>query len=257
MPTPAKPTTLRRLPPDYQPAKLPDHSPDQPIMMGFPSLRLPFGARVGNHEPQSAAFAETVSQATLYTRHEGGQHSRALGTAVHTLLEDLARLRLTHDWPAARAVLQRLEPRIASAIRSHGIDPSQAAAIAAQALHHVHNAANDPTAQWILAPHPGAASEASWTGVLQGKLRTVRVDRIFQAGPTPLAEGQDYWWIVDYKTAQADALDPATTLAALRPQFAPQLEAYAQVLRKLNGADQKIRAALYYPRMSLLDWWEL
>ena len=65
------------------------------------------------------------------------------------------------------------------------------------------------------------------------------------------------WWIVDYKTAHADSADPALTLPALRPLFAPQIEAYARVLRNLHGADAVVRAGLYYPRMLLLDWWEL
>jgi hypothetical protein len=43
----------------------------------------------------------------------------------------------------------------------------------------------------------------------------------------------------------------------LRRIFAPQIEAYAKVLRNLHGADEPICGGLYYPRMSLLDWWEL
>jgi len=47
------------------------------------------------------------------------------------------------------------------------------------------------------------------------------------------------------------------TPGAFRPLFAPQLQAYAQILRNLHGPDATIRAGLYYPRMLLLDWWEL
>jgi hypothetical protein len=52
-------------------------------------------------------------------------------------------------------------------------------------------------------------------------------------------------------------LDPAAALAKLRPLFAPQIQEYAAMLRKLHGTDAPIRAGLYYPRMLLLDWWEL
>jgi hypothetical protein len=83
------------------------------------------------------------------------------------------------------------------------------------------------------------------------------VDRVFRAGLNPRSEGLQAWWIVDYKTAHADTLDPAAALPELRNLFAPQLEAYATVLRNLHGQDAVIRAALYYPRMLLLDWWEL
>jgi hypothetical protein len=62
---------------------------------------------------------------------------------------------------------------------------------------------------------------------------------------------------VDYKTAHAENADPAAILPELRKIFAPQLEAYAEVLRNLHGKDSLIRVGLYYPRMLLLDWWEL
>jgi hypothetical protein len=41
----------------------------------------------------------------------------------------------------------------------------------------------------------------------------------------------------------------------LRAIFAPQIETYAEVLRKLHGSDAQVRAGLYYPRMASLDWW--
>ncbi len=102
-----------------------------------------------------------------------------------------------------------------------------------------------------------AASEAGWAGVVAGDVRAVRVDRVFQAGPTPGSEGDDCLWIIDYKTAHADNLDPVKALPMLRSLFAPQVEAYGEVLHKLHGADARIFASLYYPRMMMLDWWEL
>ena len=108
-------------------------------------------------------------------------------------------------------------------------------------------------AQWILAPHAEAANEVRWTGVVDGSLRTVQVDRVFRAGPAPKSPiaDKDTWWIIDYKTAHEDGLDPAAALPELRRIFAPQIEAYAKVLRNLHGADATVRGGLYYPRMSL------
>jgi ATP-dependent exoDNAse (exonuclease V) beta subunit len=211
-------------------------------MIRAPSFPRLSAERVGNHE---------------YPRHEGGLLSRALGTAVHALLEELSHLRNKLDWNATREALQRLEPRITAQVRASGLDQAQAAQIAAQALHHALNASHDPLGQWILSPHTEAASEVSWAGVVAGALRTVRVDRVFRAGRAPQSEGEDCWWIVDYKTAHAENADPAAILPELRKIFAPQLEAYAEVLRNLHGKDSLIRVGLYYPRMLLLDWWEL
>jgi hypothetical protein len=49
---------------------------------------------------------------------------------------------------------------------------------------------------------------------------------------------------------------PEYALQGLRELYAPQLEAYAGILRNLHGGEARLFAGLYYPRMSLLDWWE-
>jgi hypothetical protein len=171
----------------------------------------------------------------------------------------MARLRVNLDWAAARTALQHFEPCISAQARAIGIDQLPAARIAAQALQIALSASHDPVGAWILSPHSSAVSEAGWAGVVAGELRAVRVDRVFQAGLTPGADGDDCWWIIDYKTAHADNMDPETALPALRALFAPQLEAYAELLRTMHSAEESgctFRAGLYYPRMSLLDWWE-
>jgi hypothetical protein len=139
------------------------------------------------------------------------------------------------------------------------VDQAQAAAIAAEALQLALGTSHDPGGQWILSPHADSGNEVRWGGVVAGELTAVRVDRVFRAGLEPLSEGQQAWWIVDYKTAHAEMRDsdPAASLPRLREIFAPQLEAYAQVLRNLQGADAPVHAVLYYPRMLLLDWWKL
>ncbi|MGA9672378.1 MAG: 3'-5' exonuclease, partial [Terracidiphilus sp.] len=233
MPSQGKPTLLRRLPSDY---------------------RSPHGEQIAR---AAAEAVIGIDSSRVYDRHEGGLLSRALGTAVHALFEELARQRATSDWPTARAVLQRLEPRIAAQVRATGVDQEQADDIATQALKLTLDATNDPTAQWILSPHGEAANEVRWAGVVGGSLTSVRVDRVFRAGLTPVDEGQEAWWIVDYNTAHGDAENPATALPQLRKIFGPQIETYASILRNLHGADAVIRAGLYYPRMLLLDWWEL
>ena len=235
MPAPPGSTLLRRLPPDFQPRS---------------ALRLQAAA-------DEAMRGMGTGSGPLFARHQGGLLSRARGTAVHRLLEELARLRATLDWDSARTALQELQPRIAAQVQAAGVDPANAALIAAQALQQVLRASQDPIGAWILSPHPGAASEVSWAGIVDGGLQTVRIDRIFQAGATPGSEGSECWWIIDYKTAHLDNADPVAALPELRSLFAPQIAAYAQILRNLHGPDAPVRAGLYYPRMLQLDWWQI
>jgi ATP-dependent exoDNAse (exonuclease V) beta subunit len=233
MPAPQRPTLLRRLPPNYCQST---DGGDSPVLAGNPSLQ--------------------TGASSLYSRHEGGLLSRALGTAVHGLLDAFARLRLTLDEAAARLALPRYEARIAAEVRAFGVDPQQAGQIADEALALALAASRDAAGAWILSPHTDAASEADWVGVVAGSLRTVRPDRVFRAGSAPGEAGDDFWWIIDYKTAEVDQVDSVEALLALRKIFAPQVEAYAEMLRKLHGEGAPIRVGLYYPRLLRLDWWQ-
>jgi hypothetical protein len=236
MPAPIKPTRLRRLPPDF---RLPSES------VRTTALTSPV-IGVGNE--------------SLYARHEGGLHTRALGIAVHSLLEQAALLRETLSWDDTRDDLPKYLARITSQIRSAGLDQRQACQIATQALEIALRATHDSAGQWVLSPHTGAASEVRWTDVVNEDVRTVQVDRVFRAGAVPFSDDENRWWIVDYKTAHSDDLtngDPAAALPRLRALFEPQLQTYAEVLRKLHGDDAQIHAGLYYPRMLLFDWWEI
>lgn len=227
-------TLLRRLPADYAIQR-----------------ELPLMGRV------RPAMRDAPAPSQLYQRHEGGLQSRALGRAVHALLQELARLRVSHEWEAARSALAQSRQRVAAGLRAVGIDPVQAAQMASEALAIALKASDDPAGQWILSPHADAASEVRWTGVVEGVLRTVQVDRVFRAGSSPQSDDPDCWWIIDYKTAHDEAADARDNLPRLRDLFSPQIEAYAAVLRKLHGRGASIRAGLYYPRMALFDWWEV
>ncbi len=189
-----KPIRLRSLPPSFQP----------PPIAFTPAI----------DEPNTGA-------GQLYERHEGGLVSRALGKAVHELFQRLTQLLATEAINAACTALAQFNPRIEANLRAAGIDAAQSRRIAAQSLAIVLNAASDPNAQWILAPHADAASEARWTGVVAGSLRTVQVDRVFRAGLIPHStESHSTWWIIDYKTAHEDGLNPADALPSLRRIFA-------------------------------------
>jgi len=108
---------------------------------------------------------------------------------------------------------------------------------------------NSERGRWILASYGAAACEYPLCGVVDGAIVSVRMDRTF------VDDGVR--WIIDYKTAHADDIDPAKALPGLRALFAPQIEAYAKIMRNLHGTEARIFAGLYYPRMLLFDWWKL
>jgi ATP-dependent helicase/nuclease subunit A len=233
MPSPTQPTFLRRLPPDF---------------------RTSFATGVNFGAPESVIG---LGDANPYQRHEGGQISRSLGNAVHKLLEEMARLRTSLDWDSALAALENFRPRITTSVRSAGVSLAQAENVTARAFACALSATRDTHGQWILSPHAEAVSESGWAGIVSGNLRLVRVDRLFRAGLEPLQPGNHALWIIDYKTAHAENIDASWALPAFRATFASQLQMYAAVLRNHGGPDLQLRAGLYYPRMSLFDWWEI
>jgi hypothetical protein len=227
-----RPTILRRLPPDFEGA------------VSFGEMRSAVESAIGLGD-------------AAYERHEGGVLSRSLGNAVHKLLEELARLRLSLDWAESLAALEKIRPRITAMVRTAGVPLAQAQDLALQAFTIAHDAARDSIGQWILSPHSEAVSESGWAGITGGSLKLIRVDRLFRAGLQPMQPGDDAAWIIDYKTAQAGSLDAKSALEAFRSTYGPQLEAYAEVVRNLYDPRIPLRAGLYFPRMSLFDWWEI
>ena len=215
-----------------------------------PELELP--ASIAALEQSAGSTTEA-----LYQRHEGGLRSRSLGRAVHSLLEELARAHTELSWiDAVRSLEDRL-PFLEAESRALGMSAEEAMELSAEALEITLKAAIDPLCQWILAPHEEAESERGWSGMIKGRLRTVRADRIFRAARTPQDEGRDSWWIIDYKTTQMGREDEAIDLLKLRQSYRSQLESYGDFLRRIKGAGLPINAGLYYPRLGLFDWWEL
>ena len=216
---------LRRLPADYAPAY-----GENVTVIGSISL--------SQTDPQE------------FRRREGSRHSRAIGSAVHTLLERLG--------PAlAGMTTANIRTHAASLLRAAALTGDSLASATAAVTNMLSACAADPVCRWILASHPDAQSEPSWTGYTPGegsRLRTLRADRVFRAGPDPLSSGSDYFWVIDYKTSAAPS--GALFLQTERALYEPQLLAYARVLRALHGPATPLRLGLYYPSIAAFDFWD-
>ena len=269
----ARPTMMRRLPEGYS----------APALRRFRGASSDTGAGAG-------LFSETRRDfEPLYARTEGGLESRALGTAIHTLLEQLSRLRRSMaPAEAAEAVTDSL-PSITATLRGLGLTRPEAERLAGEALEVAQRTSRHPIGAWILSPHPRAESEARWTGLSgqsladksgsggpASELRSLRADRVFFAaaesflfpapGESAASATEPVWWIIDYKTSHAAGADLSVEversafLRAHREQHAGQLDLYARILRHLHesqdGQPLRIRGGLFYPRLDLLDSWE-
>jgi ATP-dependent exoDNAse (exonuclease V) beta subunit len=86
-------------------------------------------------------------------------------------------------------------------------------------------------------------------------VRSLRGDRIFRAGATPGSTEETHLWIVDYKTASHGTSGLDAFLEGEKAKYRQQLEAYAAIMREVQGENLPIRLALYYPLLSRLVWW--
>jgi len=225
--------------------------------------RLPLtfdpAARLAAARTRRLAYAESEAAAapTPFTRPEGSFAARSFGNAVHAFLEVLAaRIAAGHAPAALLAELPAWAPRIAALLRADGLPPATVDRLTRETRAALEKLLRDRDGLWLLAPHPAASSELALTAWPEKRLASIRIDRVFRAGPEPHAPGEDCLWIVDYKTASHGPSGLDGFLDAQRDLYAPQLETYARILLSTPGqSPRRVRLALYYPSIPRLIWW--
>ena len=207
-----------------------------------------------------ALGAEVAMARELFERPEGSFAARAFGNTVHGAMELLARSMAEgqHSDDLIREV-RGWQPRLEAMLRADGLPRDTVVQLTAETLRILQRVLIDSEGLWILAPHPGAASEFSLSTVStqDTAVSTVRADRMFRAGPAPEAPGENYLWIIDYKTAAHGTAGLEAFLARQREAYAAQLEAYARILAPvLDVEPQRVRVGLYFPALPRMLWWE-
>ena len=86
----------------------------------------------------------------------------------------------------------------------------------------------DDRGRWLLGERGQAQCELRLTGVLDGDLVDVAIDRTFVEG--------DVRWIVDYKTGAHEGADVAGFLDREEMRYRPQLDRYARLMRLIDTA---------------------
>ena len=166
-----------------------------------------------------------------------GREARAVGIAVHRLLQVIAR-EGAERWPASR--LQGSRNLLQSLLREAGLGPAELRPALERCLAAVQSSLDDPRGRWLLDPgHPGSASELRVSGWLDGRLVHGIVDRSFidEAGML---------WIVDYKTGRHEGGKLDVFLDRERERYQPQLERYARLLAPRH--DGPVSLGLYFPQ---------
>lgn len=226
--------------------------PSKAILYRLPLDVLP----TARFQPVARPQAQPPGPAERFKRPEGSFETRVFGTTVHAFLELLAADLSTGLAP--QLLMQQIEgwrPRIANMLRSHGLPPATTERLTAHVYSALTATLHDPHGLWILSAHKDASSEHALTS-WQEELSNLRLDRIFRAGPEPLQPGDQYLWIVDYKTTRNTSLQRNEFLLQERAKYAAQLETYGRTVLPVTDAAH-IRLGLYYPLLAEFIWWPM
>lgn len=194
-------------------------------------------------------------QRPLFERPESGIRSRLFGTIVHGLLERTAKHLKLHPKEELFSAIETWQVEVITRLRRSGFNLREAEYSAGEAISSLRKALETEEAQWILAPHPGADSEVRWMGMIDDRVQTVQVDRVFRTGKEIGSQSGDVWWIVDYKTSEPNSVPLEIFLQQQQLAYQDQLTAYARILRLMHGEELEIHAGLYYPLIPRLHWW--
>ncbi len=204
------------------------------------------------HALPPVARTAGAPHAARFERPEGTFGARAVGHAIHAFVERLANEIARGSQPD----VTRWGGAVRASLRAGGLPGDVVERATVTVLDALRTMLASEVGRWILQPHRAAATEAAWrSGGLEDSVR-VRLDRSFYAGDSPMSDGDDTLWIVDFKTGnrtgtlkQQDAF-----LAEERAKYEGQLRAYAEV-RLRGGSGFKVMLGLFYPLMGRMISW--
>ena len=184
-----------------------------------PATRLPLG-RASLEPPEFSWVGET---------------QRHIGTIVHRLLAAAA----DRDPLPGAAQIERERRLILGQLRHLGVPEHERPEAAEVIVTALRRALEDERGRWILAAgHRERHSELSLTGIADGRLRSVVIDRCF-------VDDSGTRWVIDYKTSRHEGGALETFLGQEIERYRAQLTGYVALAAALGP--EPVRAALYFP----------
>ena len=207
------PRLLRRLTADWQPPSLD---------AAATAARLPIANR--SLEPPLFSWV--------------GETARHIGTVVHAALERFAS---SAELPLPAQVEKQSEHYLHQ-LRRHGVPERDLANAARTVQEALVRTLSDERGRWIFSStHRDARSELALTGVAEGQLLNIIIDRTF-------VDVSGTRWVIDFKTSRHEGGNLEAFLDEELNRYRPQLEKNIALARSLGT--EPVRAALYFPLLS-------
>ncbi|MBF0160689.1 MAG: UvrD-helicase domain-containing protein [Magnetococcales bacterium] len=176
-----------------------------------------------------------------------GETVRLVGIVVHRFLHIMAQEGV-HLWTPARIESRR------AAITAHlerlGVPQEPLAMATGLVSSALLKTVADQRGMWILdnRHHQEAASELALTGILQGRVQRLVLDRTF-------VDQEGVRWIVDFKTSLHQGGDLPAFLDNEQIRYREQMHRYATLMQRLTA--HPIRLGLYFPMHAGWRSWEI
>ncbi|HZT01628.1 MAG TPA: UvrD-helicase domain-containing protein [Steroidobacteraceae bacterium] len=168
-----------------------------------------------------------------------GETRRHIGTVVHAALQAFAAATElpSRAWVESRTGLYREQ------LRRHGVPERDLKRAVADVIEALARTVGDERGRWILSgEHAQAGSELALTGMADGRLTNVVIDRSFvDRGGTR--------WVIDFKTSPHEGGRLDDFIDRELERYRGQLEKYAALARGLGP--EPVRAALYFPLLGV------
>lgn len=165
--------------------------------------------------------------------------ARHVGTVVHTFLQRIA-MDGVDAWDAARVDTSRTmfhQELARLGVRGDELKPAGERVVAA-----LNKTLADQRGRWTLESHHDARSEWRITGLADGVLINIALDRTF-------LDADGIRWIIDFKTGSHEGADVDAFLDNEQRRYGGQLETYAALVQALMMDEKPIRLGLYFPML--------
>jgi ATP-dependent helicase/nuclease subunit A len=168
-----------------------------------------------------------------------GETRRHIGTVVHAALQSFAAVT---ELPS-RARLEARAEIYREQLRRHGVPERDLAGAVTDVVEALARTVEDERGRWILSrDHLEAGSELALTGMAEGRLTNVVIDRSF-------VDRHGTRWVIDFKTSPHEGGRLEDFIDRELERYRGQLEKYAALARALGP--EPVRAALYFPLLGV------
>src|SRR5262249_19041521 len=139
----------------------------------------------------------------------------------------------------SRASIEARREEFVHQLRRHGVPEAEVPRAVQLVIDALTRTASDARGQWIFSrEHRQAQSELALTGLAEGRLTNVIIDRSF-------VDKEGTRWVIDFKTSRHEGGGLQEFLTREMQRYEGQLRKYVELARALGP--NPVRAALYFP----------